>query len=255
MWGKLTERNDRTRAAMIGDPHELYRFLVTPGVEVVTLLFASNEVMWVSWRFIAEERVPNLRHTNEVIGSYVTAGARSQLYRYLDNLQENALYSDTDSVIFIQPTDDPRLVETGDRLGAMQSELRLGEYIDEFASGGPKNYAYRICDSFARDAPVRTICKVQGITLNYGTLQQLNFDVIWDMVMKVIGEDVAPVTVHTEKKIKRKKLDRANEGAGWTPVTVVTEPEDMMYRISFLKRRRLDENTSLPVGYIRSRAS
>jgi hypothetical protein len=45
MWGKLTERNDRTRTAMIGDPHEVYRFLVTLGVQVVTLLFASDVVV------------------------------------------------------------------------------------------------------------------------------------------------------------------------------------------------------------------
>jgi hypothetical protein len=75
------------------------------------------------------------------------------------------------------------------------------------------------------------------------------------MVMKGIGEDVTPVTVHTEKKIKRQKLDRVNDAAGGTPVTVVTEHEDKMYRISFFKCRRLDDNTSLPLGYIRPRAS
>ena len=34
----------------------------------------------------AEERVHNLCHTNEVIGAYVTAGARINLYGYLDRL-------------------------------------------------------------------------------------------------------------------------------------------------------------------------
>jgi hypothetical protein len=75
------------------------------------------------------------------------------------------------------------------------------------------------------------------------------------MVMKGIREDIAPVMVHTEKKIKRKEIHRANEGTGGAPVTVVTEPEDKMYTISFFKRRRLDDNTSVPLGYIRPRAS
>ena len=250
MWGKLTERINTTKTRMISDPHELYRFLVTPGFEVIILLFASDEVVWVSWRFIAEEQIPNLKHTNEVIGAYVTAGARIHLYRYLDTLQERALYSDTDSVLFIQPTDGPQLVETGDRLSSMQPELRPGEYIDEFVSGGPRNYAYKICDSTTTNTPVRTECKVRGITLNYSTLQQVNFDVIRDMVLKGVGKDVAPVMVHTEKKIKRKKTNRANEGAG-TCVAVIKEPEDKMYRISFFKRRRLRDNKSVPFGYIR----
>ena len=71
----------------------------------------------------AEEDVPNLRHTNEVIGAYVTAGARIHLYRYPDRLRENAIYCDTDSVIYNQPRDEPALIETGDKLLDMISEL------------------------------------------------------------------------------------------------------------------------------------
>jgi hypothetical protein len=33
-WGKLTERNNRTKSKIITDPYELYRFLSTPGIEV-----------------------------------------------------------------------------------------------------------------------------------------------------------------------------------------------------------------------------
>ena len=34
MWGKLTERSNRTQTKLISQPEELYRFLVTRGVEV-----------------------------------------------------------------------------------------------------------------------------------------------------------------------------------------------------------------------------
>jgi hypothetical protein len=57
----------------ISEPHELYRFLVTPGIEVVYMMFASDDV-WISWQY-SSEHVPSLRHTNEVIGAFVTAGA------------------------------------------------------------------------------------------------------------------------------------------------------------------------------------
>ena len=114
----------------------------------MNLMFA-NDVVWATWRFTAYELLPNLRHTNQVIGVYVTAGARINLYRYLDRFQQKAFYCDTDSIIFFQQRDEPELVETGDKLGAMTSELKLGEYIAEFVSGGPKNYAYRIIDSKA----------------------------------------------------------------------------------------------------------
>ena len=64
MWEKLTERSNRTQTKLISEPGELYRFLVTPGVEVQNMLFASDDVVWISWQYSADERVPSLRHTN-----------------------------------------------------------------------------------------------------------------------------------------------------------------------------------------------
>jgi hypothetical protein len=117
MWGKLNERNDRARTKMISEPQELYRFLVTPGIEVADLMFASDDAVCASWRFITEENVPNVRCTNEAIGAFITAGARILLYRHLERLHQRALYWDTDSFVYIQMNDDPALVDTGDCLG------------------------------------------------------------------------------------------------------------------------------------------
>jgi hypothetical protein len=65
--------------------------------------------------------------------------------------------------LFIQKESEPPLIETGDNLGDMKNELKPGEYISEFVSGGPKNYAYRVVN---RDAskPSKTVCKVRGLT-------------------------------------------------------------------------------------------
>ena len=87
-----------------------------------------------------------------------------------------------------------------------------------------------------------TICKVQEITLNYNVSQMVNFDVIRDMILNAGPDDF--VTVHTDKKIKRKV--RGGESTG---VSIVTEPEDIIYRVTFFKRRHLHGNTSVPFGY------
>jgi hypothetical protein len=108
---------------MITYPQGLYRFLATPGIEVAALLFASDEVVCESWQYFADDKDPNLHHTNEVIDAYATAGARIHLYSYLDRLKQMALYCDTESVIYIQLDDQPALIETGDCLVAMTSEL------------------------------------------------------------------------------------------------------------------------------------
>jgi hypothetical protein len=102
-WGKLTESSNRPENKMIADLQELYLFLGTTGIEVTNLLFAGDEVVWVTWRYVEEEsNMPVLRNTNEFIGAYVKRGTRLKLYTYLEALKENAIYFDTDCVICTQ---------------------------------------------------------------------------------------------------------------------------------------------------------
>jgi hypothetical protein len=72
------------------------------------------------------------------------------------------------SVIYVQNLDEPPKVTIGDYLGDHTDELEKfgsGSFIDEFVSGGHKNYAFSIiCPSTAKST---TTCKVKGITLNY----------------------------------------------------------------------------------------
>ena len=49
------------------------------------------------------------------------------------------------------------------------------------------------------DGEEKSVCKVRVITLNYKTSLLVNFDTIKDMVLK----GAPPVTVHTDRKIKR----------------------------------------------------
>ena len=167
---------------IIKEPKDLYGFLPTPGIEVMNLAFASDDVVRIAWKYGAEEQVPSLLHTTEVIGAYLTAGARIHLYRYLHRLGENGTYCDTDSVICIQPRDRPPLIETWDKLGDMTSELRPSGSISEFTRGGPKNYAHRVVNTVT--GAIHTVCKMRGITLNYSASKLVNFDVIRHKILK-----------------------------------------------------------------------
>jgi len=170
----------------------------------------------------------------------VTAGARIHLYGFLDKLQDKAIYTDTDSVIFIQPGPGkkPSLIETGDNLGQMQSELKRNEIISEVVCAGPKNYEYKTINSTTGAS--KTVCKVRGITLNYLASQLVNFAKMKDMILSM--DDNETVIVRTKNKIKRKR-DRGG-------VSIISQLEEKTYRVLFLKRRRLNDNTSVPFGYI-----
>ena len=95
----------------------MYRFLATPGAEVTNLAFASDDVDCLSCTLSTEGHVPYLHKTNEFIVAYVNAGARIHLYSFLNRLQENAIYCDTDTVIFIQPWGNRGLSQQGTSWG------------------------------------------------------------------------------------------------------------------------------------------
>ena len=102
---------------------------------------------------------------------------------------------------------------------------------------GPKNYAYRTINSLTGES--KTVDKVRGITLNYSASQLVNFAKIKGMTLSM--DENETVIVRTQNIIKRKR-DRGG-------VSILCQPEEKTYRVSFLKRRRLNDNTSLPVAY------
>ena len=115
--GKTNGADNRTKTKVFTDPQEIHRFLSTPGIELANLMFASETVVWASWGFIVEERVPSIKHMNEIIGDYVTAEKRIHLYSYRDRLLQRARYCDTESVVYIQPKNEPALLKRGEFLG------------------------------------------------------------------------------------------------------------------------------------------
>ena len=88
------------------------------------------------------------------------------------------------------------------------------------------------------------MCKGRGIKLNYSASQLINFGGMKQLILR--GTETYSVTVHTARKIKRKRC-RDDDGR----IRIVTEPEDKIYRVSFLKRWRIQDNTSVPFGYIK----
>jgi hypothetical protein len=70
---------------------------------------------------------------------------------------------------------------------------------------------------------LETACKVQGITLNYSASQTVHFEVMKDLILK--GDDTETVTVHKERKFKRRMADGR--------INIVNEPENKIYRVSF----------------------
>jgi len=106
------------------------------------------------------------------------------------------LYDDMVSRFYVHNVDEPPKVKTGDYLGYLTDVLEKfgsSSFIEEFVSGGPKNYAYSV---FSPSIGKRTTkFKVNGINLNYDNSKVVNFTILRDMIFK----DAAPVHFHNPK--------------------------------------------------------
>ena len=127
-----------------------------------------------------------------------------------------------------------------------------GDYIVDFVSGGPKNYAY----TTAQGAQA---CKIRGFSLNFNNAQLLNFDSMKDVV-----STVQPQYPSTFKGRKRKR--EANESDVPPAKVIVTRnpgkinrvkyknilynrEEKKAYRVVYDKRVVLKNLNTVPYGY------
>ena len=161
-----------TKVELVKDPQVYFDSLTSNEINVLNANFVSDEVIEIHYENNESFIAPNSK-TNVVIAAFTTAYSRLKLYDVLDQLQERALYYDTDSVIFVSKPGDS-LPLTGPYLGELTDALK-GDYITTFISSGPENYCYR-----TNSNKVET--KIRGITLNCTARQNVNFEVIRGLV-------------------------------------------------------------------------
>ena len=116
-----------------------------------------------------KEDIPLSPNLNIFVAFLTTSWARLRLYEALQLLGERVLYYDTDSVIYLEEPGQPN-PPLGDYLGELTSEMEGDDYIEEFVSGGHKNYGYHTKNG-------KVECKVRGFRLNSEGKAQLNYDV------------------------------------------------------------------------------
>ena len=71
------------------------------------------------------------------IAIFTTFWARLRLYEASELLGKQVIHYDTDSVLYVHRPNQPD-VTLGTHLGEFINELKPGQYIAEFCSGGPK---------------------------------------------------------------------------------------------------------------------
>ena len=204
--------------------------LLSEELEVPDARLVNAEMTEVQYRYVAGFEESNDK-VNIVIAAYTTAYARLKLYDLLDQLQEQVLYYDTDSVIYVHEPGKPE-PPLGDYLGDLTDELD-GDYITEFMSGGPKNYAYVTNND-------KRVTKIRGITLDYTTTKKLNFEVMCSLLHLYVNCGIeTKVTADNPFKITRDKKNKK----------IATKRTKKDYQIVYNKRVVKENYGTVPYGY------
>ena len=173
-WGKFGENLNKPCVAAVDSPATLFHWVSNPLLTINAIRICTDDQLEIVFTNIKDNQLDNGKR-NIFVAAFTTCLARLKLYESLEKLGDQALYFDTDSVIYRwKPgqTDIP----LGDYLGDMTNELEDGGHITEFVSGGPKNYGYTTSTG-------KVCCKVRGFTLNVRGSQQLNYEVMRQNVL------------------------------------------------------------------------
>ncbi|XP_069109808.1 uncharacterized protein [Argopecten irradians] len=257
-WGKFGQRLNMPQTSFFHDSEtdKFFQCLSDPRKNVKDFHIISDDIIQLTWEN-GNDTVPENMQTNVFIASFTTTYARLRLYtECLEKLEDRVLYMDTDSVIYVQRRDDQPL-PLGDLLGELTSELDEDDYIEEFVSGGPKQYAYKTVKG-------KRECKIRGFSLNYTNKKLLNFDSLQELLVspnsgegrgkKREHECDVESNVQTKKKKKKEKTvpltNRRKITRHKLKRKIYNREEEKHYKVVYTKRV-LQEGTfdTLPYGY------
>ena len=227
MWGRLGMNTDRTTYKLITDPSQWFDLVRDDSYIIKAVDFSHTNPNSIQV-FYTNRLNEGSTETSVPHAAFVTAHARLKLYSELEKIGDRVLYFDTDSIIYVSKpgTYEPK---TGNFLGELTNELdNPNDYIEEFVSAGPKNYAYRTHMGKAN-------CTVKGFRLSSCTASSINFESIRNLVLNERDE-----TIEAEQLVFRREKHE------WH---VRTEEQKKLYRFVYDKRVLFDDLTTLPYGF------
>ncbi|KAK3918862.1 Formate acetyltransferase [Frankliniella fusca] len=234
-WGKFGERTLRPKTTFVYDYAELMRLVTDPAVEVQSLLPLGENCLQVAYTPIKDSE-SSLPTSSLLHAAFTTCHGRMKLYEYLDIVQTRALYCDTDSVSYISRPGEPELplgTHLGDLSDQIAEDYGPNSFITEFVAGGPKNYSFRVAVG-GDTKNSRVSIKVRGISITKSCHELVTFDNLKAMVLKGVEKKLIPVP-HQIVRLPKWRIVTRNTSKTW--------------RAKNTKRRRVDNETTVPHGF------
>lgn len=226
-WGKFTQKLDSPKSVFVKSKLELAKLMNDPTKEIIDAHLINESLIAVDLKS-HQDFIEDPRFQCEVLGVMTTSYARLLLYDAMEKLGSRLLYTDTDSVIFMEKPGDLQL-DTGPYLGCLQDEVSPEKHITRFCASAPKSYCLKFSDG-------SECLRAKGITLNYVNSQIFNFD----SIRRVILGEIHSLQTVTQEEFRRVK----HRGI------VYKRSYNKTLKMTFYKRVLVPGETySIPYGY------
>nr|XP_054606501.1 uncharacterized protein LOC129166910 [Nothobranchius furzeri] len=231
LWGKFGQRDDLVQTTFVQKPDEFFDILFSGRYNVKFFSFLTSGAVLVQHSLAEKCLTTPGRSNNIFIAAFTTTYARLKLLNALNKLGNRVIYYDTDSIIY-SVKENECVLPTGPLLGDLTDELH-GDSITEFASAGPKTYAYKTRDR------QQVVLKAKGITQSFISSDHINFDSLALLVEGYVSGERGRFLQTRQEIVKRDK-----KGLTLSNVSFVKR-----FRVIFDKRRLFADGSTEPFGY------
>jgi hypothetical protein len=271
MWGRFGMRDSFSNVTLCYDLESLNKILFDDAYEVTTVRHISENCVAVLYNTKSLDLLSYTNNTNIYLAVFTTAYSRIRLFKVHKVSADRFVYEDTDSLIEKIDPSRPEHLNLGEFMGEWASELKPGEVIVEFISGGPKIYGYRTSLG-------NVVVKVKGFHLNSRNSKAFSFDNLKRVILSYCEKNKDPQlgrirmpkqpvkdirkkiykdhhgktpflssAVATDEAISVFDVSRIHRDNTWQ---LFASAEQKMYTVNFDKRIIQNDLTCVPHGYI-----
>lgn len=240
LWGKFGLKPNQTKTTLVKNYADLWAYLNDCKLQIQSEYNPTDDSVLLQYKYACDEDDEDFAIRNLAVAAMVTAYGRVKLYKLIDEIesvrQGRVLYFDTDSVIFVEKSSDPK-VRLGEFLGELTDELAgfgAGAECRRFVSLGPKNYGFEV---HLPDGTKQVTIKTKGIRLSAEALEIVNFQRMMEMVNRYSKGEEYNLNI-PQFRIRSTAASHI----------VYSETIDKMYRV-VSDKRRVDGLSTLPYGY------
>lgn len=180
LWGKFGQNPKQIHKEYVDNIAGMNKIAINEKIDNIQICILTDAMVYVTY----EEKNEFIRtsySTNIYIACFTTALARIRLYSMLEKLEKDALYCDTDSVVYNETKEVHCLIKEflGDGLGQWTDEL-AGKHIKYWCCAQAKDYGYI-------DNTNKYSGKVKGFRKNAETEEKMTNDQRIKLIKDTIG--------------------------------------------------------------------